>query len=514
MPVYSKERTNPLTIEVNASGGSDIRLLGHANYGFTYEQAKWNYASSIPLNIIGNYRHSIVYPALLHAIAIIDCEFGSGANPENKYIYQTDRLAAYLAGYNGAQYAIGMSDSWWPLIGILDHAGASIMKGVQEKRKGELIYDDEGSWQGYLMGFLFGAAGELSVKVPEIRIPRLLLAVFSGIIPVFIDWKKREIFRRMSSGGSFPFRMPDLTDDDTYVDEAKDHVFPPRRPKRPKPGPKPTKFDPTVYPAPGPELAVVLFKPQAKDYIELRYSRPPLSHNYKEEQRIKKVLKGISLVAFDNMLLEYIRRGYDKEVFRSLQTDRGLYLESLLDRIGPRLTKLTVNLQTTKNNADMANQLLVMRAEDAFFYYSTTNKSYWYPKVYRELHARFVMIGNVHTWARFFKNFLKHGLDIDKYDLPEWLDYVKKSFLELFLLQKPNRGVQMYSEEIANVFNRRIYWAEVGGYLTVHQALRLERILVTNSIYVKNFKTYYGATRIENADPSSIYNTPSPGPAP
>ena len=214
------------------------------------------------------------------------------------------------------------------------------------------------------------------------------------------------------------------------------------------------------------------------------------------------------------MLLEYIRGGYDNEVFRSLQTDRGLYLESLLDRIGPRLTKLTVNLQTTKHNADMANQLLVMRVEDAFFYYSTTNKSYWYPKVYKELHGRFIMIGNVHTWARFFKNFLQHGLDIDKYDLPDWLGYVKQSFLELFLLQKPNRGVPMYSEEIANVFNRRIYWAEVGGYLTIHQAVRLERLLVTKSIYVKNFKNYYGTIRIENTDPSSIYNTPSPGPAP
>ena len=92
----------------------------------------WNYASSIPINLIGNYRHSFIYPALLHAIAIIDCEFGSGANPDNKYIFQTDRLASYLAGYNGAQYAIGMSDSWWPFLGILDHAGASIMKGVKE----------------------------------------------------------------------------------------------------------------------------------------------------------------------------------------------------------------------------------------------------------------------------------------------------------------------------------------------------------------------------------------------
>ena len=152
--------------------------------------------------------------------------------------------------------------------------------------------------------------------------------------------------------------------------------------------------------------------------------------------------------------------------------------------------------------------------QDAFFYYSITNKSYWYPKVYRELHSRFELIGNVHTWARFFKEFLKHGLDIAKYDLPDWLDYIAKSFLELFLLQKPSRGVQMYSEEIANVFNRRIFWAEVGGHITIHEAVKLEKILVTDSVYLKIFKKYYGVARIEHADPSSIYNTPSPAPAP
>ena len=204
--IYRESGEKAFTFKKTNRGGYDIRIAGYANYGWLKEDAFWNYASTGVLNLIGNYRHSFIMPLIVQMIALYDCEMGSGAKQDSKWFYQSDRLIGYMAGYNSAQYAIGMVDSWFPFLGVLDQSIASVMKGVQQKRNPHsTFFDDQGSSEGWLIGFALGTISHLLYKTPKFDFLRVLIGVLPGAIPAIIHGKKiaklEESIRGFGGGG-------------------------------------------------------------------------------------------------------------------------------------------------------------------------------------------------------------------------------------------------------------------------------------------------------------------------
>ena len=193
------ENGDSLVFKQTTTGGFDIRIIGGANYGW-YDKDEFWYYGNIPINYIGNYTQSYLAPFIMHILAVLDCENYSG--PKHRQKYMSDRLAGYLAGFNASSFALSGNNSWWGILGVADFILATSLKAAKQQKKKADLYDDRGSSQGFLLGFLIHAFGNLISGRKMTMSNRLLLPLVAGVFPSLVAHMKSK-YKKSTLRGMF-----------------------------------------------------------------------------------------------------------------------------------------------------------------------------------------------------------------------------------------------------------------------------------------------------------------------
>ena len=447
--IYRTEPT-PFEFKPNEKGGYDVFAFGYANFGWEKPTDGVNYTGPYVINTIGNWRYSYISPAILHMIALFDCERVSGPKPENKWHYQTDRYLGYMTGFNSAQYAIGMRDSWFPFMGIISQALVSVRKGTLQKT-GRHWYDDKGSTHGWLAGFGIGAISELLYKEPQISWGRLFLAILPGVIPAMIQAVKTDRIQSMFGTG--------------------------------------TGFTSSVVDSPSNELYYSFDEPRAKG-----------SSYYHSSNHLNGIVRGLKIEGFDNIVEEFaLGKTTDKdnvlEPIMVLLTSDGVLLEDMLFLILQSLMKLQIEGRILEYQKEVAEAVLALILEPAFIPFTTeTSWGQSYMSLWRQLNKLLIDVGSVKSWATLFKKSIRHRHHTFPHDKLGNSDREMKAWPQLFNVG----GNLMFPREMRTVFDMRIDICFELGEITSSEATTLKKYLVgnfnTNQFnhnYYKKHKVHY-----------------------
>ena len=400
--IYRTEDLEPFEFKPNGTGGYDLYVFGYANFGWETPEDSPNYTGPYLFNTIGNWRYSYLAPAILHMIALIDCERVSGARPENKWSYQTDRYLGYMTGFNSAQYAVGMRDSWFPFLGIICQSLVSVRKGVLQK-KGRHWYDDQGSAHGWLAGFAIGAVSELLYKDHQISWGRMLLAILPGVIPAMIQAVKLETIEAMGFGTDGFFDTSSTTN-------------------------------------------------RSDVYYTFNDPRSPGSPYYFASDHLQGIVRGLKIEGFDNIVQEFATNPQPDSLKLLLTNDKTL-LEDMLFLILQTLQKLQIDGLILERHKDVAINVCKGILEPAFIPFTIEDRV---PDDYRENYDRLNKllrhIGSIKEWSLLFKKSIKHRGHTFPYDKLGNTEKALRAWPQLFNVG----GAHMFPRDLRQVFGIRI----------------------------------------------------------